>query len=416
MTTTPASGRPWPPTFRLEKTERFVFQSFVDCNMAAAWVGDRLRIFPGKYGEDPVWGQARELKYGEGRDADEVFLLPAEAFVAPTLPPNAAPGSPGLHGAVWFETVYQDARDPSGMTLYALYHNENYPSTLPYDAATGEGYRDEAWPPGLLGDESIQAVCRIGIMKSTDGGDTWEDRGILLQDLDARMIRWPINRNNTFPGGVGDPSCVASGDHLYVFFGEYGYPGTYEESTHDPDVEASGQCISVARVPLAALDSPTGVARRWDGSSFAAPHDGVGRPIAALQIPASDNGGAVSAGDRSFHWGPSVSWNEHLECWVMVMGRVDAGFWVGSRLYVSFNPHRDLGQGANSQDWTTPHLLVDRPGHTLWYPSLQPLATPEDVEARRTCLRLGRTARLFFKDMAGDQHVYISDFLVHFGD
>ncbi|MEQ1735902.1 MAG: hypothetical protein ABL886_05825 [Rhodoglobus sp.] len=33
---------------RLEQVERFTFGSFVDCNMAAAWVGESLRIFPGK--------------------------------------------------------------------------------------------------------------------------------------------------------------------------------------------------------------------------------------------------------------------------------------------------------------------------------------------------------------------------------
>jgi hypothetical protein len=44
------------PGFSLIQTERFVFNSFVDCNMAEAWIGDTLRIFPGKYGEDPVWG------------------------------------------------------------------------------------------------------------------------------------------------------------------------------------------------------------------------------------------------------------------------------------------------------------------------------------------------------------------------
>ncbi len=58
-------------SFRLEETERFVFNSpFVDCNMAEAWVGDRFRIFPGKYGEDPVWGPANHLKYADGADPD----------------------------------------------------------------------------------------------------------------------------------------------------------------------------------------------------------------------------------------------------------------------------------------------------------------------------------------------------------
>ena len=44
--------------FKLISTDTFHFNNFVDCNMAEVWVGDTLRIFPGKYGEDPVWGAA----------------------------------------------------------------------------------------------------------------------------------------------------------------------------------------------------------------------------------------------------------------------------------------------------------------------------------------------------------------------
>ncbi|MGX5679757.1 hypothetical protein [Schumannella luteola] len=403
------------PGFRLVPTERFLFGSFVDCNMATAWVGDRFRIFPGKYGEDPVWGPADELMFADGADPDEAFLAPHERFTRPRMPANAAPGTPGLHGAVWFETVYQDERDPSGRTLFALYHNENYPSTLPFDPTTGEGYRDEGWPPGLQGDSSVQAVPRIGIMRSTDGGESWSDRGVILEDRDERMIRLPHNRNNTFPGGVGDPSAVASGEHLYVFFGEYAYPAEWSPEHHDPVIEADGQCISVARIPLADLDDPAGRARRWDGVAFIAPPDGVGQPIRSLQISADEGGGGVSAGDERFYWGPSVSWNEYLECWVMLLGRVDAGYWKGDSVFISFNPHRDLGDGDNAQDWSEPELLLRREGRTLWYPSLQPLNTVEDVDARRTSLRLGRRARLFVKDLdfaGGDW--YGSDVIVEF--
>jgi hypothetical protein len=118
------------PGFTLIQTEQFVFNSFVDCNMAEAWIGDTLRIFPGKYGEDPVWGEARELEYAGGTNPDEVFLSKPDEFTDLILPANAPPGKPGLHGAFWFETVYQDQDDRSGRTLYALYHNENYPATL----------------------------------------------------------------------------------------------------------------------------------------------------------------------------------------------------------------------------------------------------------------------------------------------
>lgn len=404
------------PRLTLVPAPRLVFGSFVDCNMAEAWVDGRLRIFPGKYGEDPVWGDYDELRYADGANAPEAFARRTEEFTTPTLPPNAprGPGAPGLHGAVWFESVH--APGPDGRTLYALYHNENYPETLPFDPATGDGYRDEAWPPGLQGDSSPQAVPRIGIMRSSDGGDSWTDLGIVLEDRDDRFTRTPVNRNNTFPGGVGDPCAVASGDHLYVFFGEYGYPGPLAPTSpaHDPAVEHSAQCVSVARIPLDELDAPVGAARRWDGTGFAAAPDGIGRPIEALRIPAEHGGGAVSAGDRSFHWGPAVSWNEHLECWVMVMGRVDAGYWVGDSVWYSTNPHADLGEGANSQDWSEPRILLRRPGKTLWYPSLQPLATDDDVAARRTSVRLGARARLWVKEIGEGFDGYLSEYEVEF--
>lgn len=401
-------------TVTLEPTERFTFGSFVDCNMATAWIGDRFRIFPGKYGEDPVWGGANELKHADGATVTEAFSRRPEEFVEPAMPPNTPPGTPGLHGAVWFETVYQDPADSSGRTLFALYHNENYPETLPFDPATGEGLRADDWPPGLTGSESVQAVPRIGIMQSTDGGLSWSNRGILLEDRDERMIRLPVNRNNCFPGGVGDPSAVASGDHLYVFYGEYAYPEEWDARTWSRETEAAAQCVSVARVPLVALDEPSGAARRWSGTAFDAPWDGVGQPIASLRIPSSEGGGAVSQGDEQYYWGPSVSWNEHLQVWVMLLGRVDGSFWVGDSLFVSINPHRDLGEVDNAQQWSTPVRIVHRPGHTLWYPSLQPTDSPEDLAAKRTCLRLGSEARLFFKDITQEEQVYISDFRVRF--
>lgn len=393
---------------RLTPVDRQAFGTFVDCNMATAWVGDTFRIFPGKYGEDPVWGNGSHLKYADGATVAEAFGRRADEFREPVLPPNSPPGTPGLHGAVWFETVYQDGSDATGRTLYALYHNENYPETLPFDAATGEGLRADDWPPGLKGEGSVQAVPRIGIMRSRDGGETWEDRGILLEDRDDRMIRLPVNRNYCFPGGVGDPCAVASGDHLYVFFGEYAYPTSWSAEGWDRETEAAAQCVSVARIPLSSLDDPTGAARRWDGAAFAAPWDHPGRPIPALRIPADEGGGAVSQGDELYYWGPSVSWNEHLGVWVMLLGRVDGPFWVGDSLYLSVNPHADLGEGDNAQDWSTPVRIVHRPGHRLWYPALQPADSAEDLAGRRTGARLGRTARLWFKD--GDD--YVSDYRV----
>ncbi len=403
---------PFKPGFRLIPTDTFHFNSFVDCNMAEAWIGDTFRIFPGKYGEDPLWGDARDLKFANGFHPDEAFSSPASAFTEPLMPPNAPIGEEGLHGAVWFETVYQDVKDPTGKTLYAIYHNENYPSTLPFNPVTGEGYRDYLWPEGLTGPESPAAVCRIGVMKSVDGGWSWSNRGLFIEDKMPRITLRPHNAALCFAGGVGDPSAVASGDYLYLFYGEYGYPGVYDSLSYSRELEWSGQCISVARIRLADLDQPQGKAQRWDGEGFRAAWDGVGRPISSLQIPREAGGGPASSPEGGFHWGPSVSWNTWLNCWVMLMGKVTGTTWKGSALYISFNPHSDLGEGNNAQDWSKPQLLVERPGHILWYPSLQPMNTPEDIANRHTCLRLGKRARLFFK--YADLGKYMSEYIIEF--
>jgi hypothetical protein len=399
------------PTFRLTTTEKFTFNSFVDCNMAEAWIGDTLRIFPGKYGEDPVWGDALELKYANGLNADEVFLTPREKFVSPIMPPNTKPGTNGLHGAVWFETVYQDTTDTTGKTLFGIYHNENYPETLPYDDATGIGYKNINWPQGLRGPESAAAVCRIGVMKSLDGGKSWNNRGIFIEDLQPRMILLPHNKSKTFAGGVGDPSAVASGDYLYLFYGEYSYPVAYDSTTYNEDTEWSGQCISVARIKLNDLNDPEGKASRWNRNGFSAAHNAAGSPIPSLQIPRGEGGGAASIKGQ-YHWGPSVSWNYYLNCWVMLMGKVEDYSWRGSSIYISFNRNRDLGTGDNAIQWSKPQLLLTKPGRVLWYPALQPMNTPEDVANKNTCLRLGKKARLFVKDSEANE--YSSEYVIEF--
>ncbi len=402
------------PVARLVSSRKFVFRSFVDCNMASVWIADSFRIFPGKYGEDPLWGAARNLKYASGKTVDEVFEKKASDFTEVELPPNAPPGKKGLHGAVWFETLYQDPRDPTGLHLYALYHNENYPSTLPYDPLTRTGYIDLNWPQGLRGRGTKTAVCRIGIMKSSDGGRSWKDKGILLEDLQPRLILRPDNTGINFAGGVGDPSAVVSGNYLYIFFGEYGYPESYNTKTYHRKKEWKSQCISVARIELSALDSGSARGKRWNGLSFEASYDQAGQPIKTLQIPLTSGGGPCSSPRSAYYWGPSVSWNDYLHCWVMLMARSEGPSWKGNSIYISYNHHMDLGNADYAQDWSIPRLLLKKPGHILWYPSLEPMNSAEDRREKYTSTRLGRRTRLFYKDITPDKQTYLSEYELRF--
>ncbi len=402
------------PVATLTNTDTFFFNSFVDCNMATVWVQDTFRIFPGKYGEDPLWGEAHELKFASGFSVNEVFGQPSPAFTQPIMPANTPPGTDGLHGAVWFEALYKNPDDSTGNTLYALYHNENYPSTLPYDSVSGEGYKDERWPQGLKGPDTKTAVARIGIMKSTDGGHSWTNKGIILQDYQPRLILRPDNRGINFAGGVGDPSAVANNGYLYIFYGEYGYPGTYDPATFDTIAEWKGQCISIARIPLANLDNPAGKAKRWGGNGFTVPGDGVGLPIGPIQISMVEGGGPCSSPTAKYYWGPSVSWNNYLNCWVMLMAKAEGLSWKGNSIYISYNTSADLGAGNNSQQWSKPVKLLERPGHTIWYPSLQPADTKQDLANKYTSVNLGKKARLFFKDIVGDRSPYLSAHMIEF--
>ncbi|MEO8710969.1 MAG: hypothetical protein ABI405_02540 [Parafilimonas sp.] len=402
------------PKFTLTPSAKFYFKSFVDCNMAEAWVGDTFRIFPGKYGEDPVWGFSKNLKFADGKNADEAFLTIEDYFKDPVMPLNVQPTETGLHGAVWFETIYQDKKDITGKTLFAVYHNENYPSTFPYNAKTGEGYLNVDWPQGLTDSSSAAAVCRIGIMKSVDGGRSWVNNGIFIEDLQPRMILKPHNKSVTFAGGVGDPSAVVSGNYLYLFYGEYGYHGNYNAANYDPLLEWSGQCISIARISLNDLDNPVGKAKRWNGKSFNAAYNDMGLPVKSLQIPFNDGGGPASSPESKFYWGPSVSWNTYLNCWVMLMARAEGPSWKGGSIWISFNKNADLNTGDNSQNWSKPQMLLNKPGHIIWYPSLQPTKSASDIKNKNTCLKLEKEARLFFKDMHGDSSEYVSEYKISF--
>jgi hypothetical protein len=98
----------------------------------------------------------------------------------------------------------------------------------------------------------------------------------------------------------------------------------------------------------------------------------------------------------------------------MLMGKVTGPSWAGSSVYISFNKNKNFGEASHSQEWTKPELLLDKPGYFLWYPSLQPMNTPEDIANKHTCLKLGQKARFFVKNIKPEKSEYLSEYIIEF--
>jgi hypothetical protein len=54
-------------------------------------------------------------------------------------------------------------------------------------------------------------------MKSANGGKSCENKGIYLEELQQRLILFPLNISTTSASGVVDSSTVARGEYLYPF-------------------------------------------------------------------------------------------------------------------------------------------------------------------------------------------------------
>jgi hypothetical protein len=78
---------------------------------------------------------------------------------------------------------------------------------------------------------------------------------------------------------------------------------------------------------------PAGKATRWNGTSFSAPFNGIGKPVASLQIP-MPQGGPASSPKGQFPLGAVGKLEHVLNCWVMLMGKVEGPSWVGGDIYI----------------------------------------------------------------------------------
>lgn len=234
-----------------------------------------------------------------------------------------------------------------------------------------------------------RVLPRIGAARSTDGGATWEDLGIILEAPPG----WEAcgTSNQYFVGGVGDVSVVLDRDarDLYFFFSQYSrYP------------EAQG--IAVARMLWADRDAPAGRLTVWKEGVWESPAAGRARP--------DDEGSEVTwsygpgtplvRATRPWHdadpvtdafWGASVHWNRFLDQYVMFVNRTKDERFGQEGIYVAFAPALD-----NPSLWSAPQRIL---AGGSWYPQIIGLEIGDGTDKQA-----GERARFF---MAGVSNYYI---------
>lgn len=242
----------------------------------------------------------------------------------------------------WLESVHPEENG----TLWGWYHGE---------------------PIGLV-PGSTMTVPKIGAVVSFDGGNTLRDLGIVLESGDPID---PSAQNGYFAGGHGDFSVILDREHRYFYFlfDNYGGP-----------TRTQGVCI--ARMAYEDRLNPDGkVWKYYDGNWQEAGRGGRVSPFFPVRK-------GWQAADPDAFWGPSVHWNTHLRCYVMVLNHAagEPG-WSQEGVYISFST--DL---SRPELWTEPRKILDKSEFSGWYffyPQVMGL------EAGGTDRRAGQTARLY---------------------
>lgn len=244
--------------------------------------------------------------------------------------------------ALWIEGAWVDE---DGM-IFGWYHHE----------------------PGLMFPDSALTAPKIGALFSEDGGRTVHDLGFILESGDEHHAE---AKNGFFVGGHGDFSVILDREkkYFYFFFTNYGGPE-----------ETQGVCV--ARMAFADRFEPEGKIFKYHHGSWNEP--GVGGRVTPI-FPAAR--GWENADPDSF-WGPSVHWNTHLNCYVMLMNhaRGEPG-WSQHGVYVSFAT--DLTRPAG---WKPPAKILDDqqvPSWSTFYPQVMGL------EPGGTDTLAGRVARFY---------------------
>jgi hypothetical protein len=319
------------PDARLVAAPRLAMPGAVDSNVPLAWslVDGTWRLFA-----FTSWGGVPARLAGGALDQ-----------MQPAGPLDIA-GHPG-HG-IWIEGIIPD---DSG-AWYGYYHHE----TPAYEC----GRTDRAIP-------------RIGSVRSTDHGATWQDLGIVLEAPPGSAACGSSNRYVI--GGVGDLSAVrtADGADLYLYYSQYSR------------VPAE-QGVMVARLAWADRDGPSGKVSIWNDGAWlparltrnatddlpATWEFPTGTPLVRVTHPWHDGDGAVDA-----FWGPSIHWNTYLERYVMLVNRAKNEHFNNEGIYVAY-----AGDVADPRAWTRPQKILSG---GEWYPQVAGLevTTGTDRQAAR---------------------------------
>lgn len=250
--------------------------------------------------------------------------------------------SVGNHWPKWIEAVWPEENDK----LWGWYHAE---------------------PRDLIPGTTLTAP-RIGAVISADGGETFDDLGVILDSAEPLN---PRAQNGYFAGGHGDFSVILDRErrYFYFFFDNYGGP-----------VATQGVCL--ARMAFEDRANPAG--KVWKYHDGAWTEAGIGGRVTPL-FPVKRS---WAERDPDALWGPSVHWNTHLNCYVMLLNRaMGTPGWSQEGIYVSFSS--DL---SRPESWTAPVKILGNEEFSGWYffyPQVMGL------EPGGTDRRAGRVARLY---------------------
>lgn len=319
------------PTARLIRAPRIDMPGRVDSNVPMTWelVDGRWRLFA-------LTSFAGMPARHSGPALDRMEAAGPLAIV-----PHPGDG-------VWIESIVPDE---SG-AWYGYYHHER--------AAAACGRSDRFIP-------------RIGALRSTDRGATWEHLGIILDaPLDTAACR---SSNRYILGGVGDLTAVLDRTRtdLFLFYSQY-------------SKVAADQGIAVARLAWADRDAPAGRVMIWRERAWlpapAVDNAPAGTPLVAPARPWHDGHMAADA-----FWGPSVHWNHYLNRYVMLMNRAANEHFDNEGIYASFAARLD-----DPRLWSAPRKIFHGGG---WYPQVAgldaPTGTDREAGQRARFLLTGRS-------------------------